>query len=257
MLNYVGDWVNWFFGLLTPAQWDAWRNALTAIVGLIALSIAVGTYRRNVRIKREEQARAVYSKVTHAWHYATGDTFPIMPYGAQLGFKSEEMDIIRNSVRNAEDPDVLGRALAPLNHATVVIHNGSKELIGPARVQMVNGGDGKIWDEFSLSVDAVDPESNFVVDFTWLNEFHPGQPSLATTVIFRDASGQWWRRHRAEPIERVHDDPENQGATATQRAHIRSAQIAAGLEPPPEPKVTWRVRWHRFWRRRAGKSALP
>jgi hypothetical protein len=246
-------------GELTPAQWDAWRNWLATIGGLIALFIAANTYRRNVRIKREEQARLIYSKFTHVQHHSPGTKFELLPNDARMGNGSAGLQIISNP-----DPDAryksLGLAVAPLNQVTVIIHNGSTELIGPARVQMVNGGSGKVWEEFSISVGAVDPESDYVVDFTWVNELYPGQPSLATTVLFRDASGQWWRRHRAEPIERVHNDPENEGPTAVERVGIKRHQQAIGIpaeQQVVDPRLTVRVRWHRFWRKRRGRTPTP
>jgi len=122
---------------------------------------------------------------------------------------------------------------------------------------MANGGNGKVWDDFSISVNAIDPESDYVVDFTWINEFYPGAPSLATTVIYRDASGQWWRCHGAEPIEDVHDDPGNMGPTPTERVRIRRQQVAMGFDPMAEHNVSHRVRWHRFMREPRGKSPLP
>jgi hypothetical protein len=248
------------FDLLTPDQWDSLRSWLATIGGLVALLIAANTYRRNVRIKREEQARLVYSKFQHVKHHDPGATFPLLPNGAKQGSVSPGMQIVKNPARNAGDSAALGRAIAPLIQTTVIIHNGSKELIGPARVQMVNGGTGRTWDEFSISVGAVDPESDYVVGFTWINKVHPGQPSLASTVIFRDASGQWWRRHRAEPIERVHDDPENTGPTATERIGTRLSQEAMGIPEArrvTEPKLSARTRWHRFWRKCRGLTPIP
>jgi hypothetical protein len=247
------------FDLLTLDQWDSVRNWLATIGGLVALLIAANTYRGNVRIKREEQARLVYSKLTHIKHHDRGATFPLLPNDARQGTGSLGMRIQINPDPKAEHKS-LGLAIEPLMQVTAVIHNGSKELIGPARVQMVNVGKGKVWDKFSISVNAVDPESDCIVVFTWINESHPGQPALATTLIFRDASGQWWRRHRAEPIERVHNDPENQGPTATERVGIRDQQQATGVSPErqvAEPKLTTRLRWNRYWRKRAGKSPIP
>jgi len=106
-------------------------------------------------------------------------------------------------------------------------------------------------------VGVVDPESDFFIDFVWPNADHPGQPALGTTLLFRDASGQWWRRYRAEPIEAVHDDPENDAATPAERAVWAANARAIGVEPTPEPKVTLRARWHRLWRKRLGKSPIP
>jgi hypothetical protein len=190
-------------------------DLLATVVGLVALVIAAYTYRGNVRIKREEQARLVYSKITHREYHDCGAKFPLKPNDARFTNGSLGVQIRVNRDPLAEHKE-LGIAIQPLIQVTAVIHNGSKELIGPARVQIVDVGKGKVMDEFSMRAHAVDPESDWIVDFTWINEIHPNQPSLETTLIFRDASGRWWRRHRSEPIERVHDDPENQGPTATE-----------------------------------------
>jgi len=250
---------DWFLGLLTPAQWDAWRGWLTTSGGLLALVIATSTYRRNGKIRREEQARLIYSKFTHVEHHEPGTLFSLLPNEARVGNGSPGMLIVANDEPDAAQKS-LGLAIAPLIQTTVLIHNGSKELIGPARVQMVNGGNGRVWDDFSISTSSVEPETDYIVNFTWVNEFHPGQPSLATTLIFRDASGQWWRRHSAEPIEMVHADPENEGPTARERVVIRDQQEAMGVEEDlwlKEPTLTWRVRWFRSRRRSAGKTPTP
>ena len=244
---------------LTAPGVDGLRNWLATIGGLVALLIAANTYRRNVRNKREEQARLIYSKLTHVVSHLPGETYPLLPNGAQIGIGSPGEQIIPNPDPDAEHK-LLGLALAPLMQVTVIIHNGSKELIGPARVQMVNNGIHQTYDLFSTSVAAIDPESNFVMDFTWINDLHPGMPALGTTVIFRDASGGWWRRHLSEPIERVHDDPENTGPTPAERVGIRQYQQAIGVPPEQqvaEPTLPWRVRWHRYWRKRRGKSPIP
>lgn len=242
-----------FLGELTPAQWDSWRNWLATIGGLVALFIAANTYRRNVRIKREEQARLVYSRLTHVNFYGSGEYFAMLPNGAQLGTASGVQ------IAMPVDPSLKASnlALAPVINVTAIVHNGSKELIGPVKVQMVNGGTDKIWADFSIQVDAIEPESDFVVDFVWPNEFDPGQPALATTLLFRDASGQWWRRHRAEPIERVHDDPENTLPSPAERRSSAAFAISIGLQPTVDPKPTIRVRWQRFWRKRRGLTPIP
>ncbi|SDS53247.1 hypothetical protein [Microterricola viridarii] len=244
--------VDWFLGLLTSNEWDALRNWLATIGGLVALLIAANTYSRNVRIKREEQARLVYSRLDDLTFHDTGADFP-MNDKAGIGTSGGGVAISPTSTPGH------GRwlAVAPAIQAIVVVHNGSKELIGPIKVQMVNGGNDAIWDTFSIQVDAIEPESDKYFEFTWHNEFHPGQPALATTVLFRDASGQWWRRHRAEPVERVHDDPENVASTPSERAAWARNARAMGVEASPEPKASPRARWHRYWRRRRGKSPIP
>jgi hypothetical protein len=251
--------LDWIFGLLQPAQWDALRNWLATAGGLIALLIAANTYRRNVRVKREEQARLVYSKFIHVEHRYPGDEFPILMNDARVGNGSPGYQHLssRNPATGKWD---LALAIAPLIQTTVIIHNGSKELIGPARVHMVNGGDLTVWDAFSIQVAEVEPESDYVVEFIWVNETHPGQPPLATTLLFRDASGQWWRRLRSEPIERVHNDPENGTLPPKERAAARRQQEAMGIpeeDRVKEPKVGARARWHRMLRRWQGKNPIP
>lgn len=241
--------------MLATLPWDEIRNWLSAVGGLVALLIAANTYRRNVRIKREEQARLVFSKMTDIHHYDVGAQFPILANHAQQGNGSAAVQVIQN-----EFGDTAHLALTPVMQATVVIHNGSKELIGPVRVQIVDAGLKIIRDDFSISVGSVDPETDLPIEFVWENNHHPGLPAVATTLIFRDASGQWWRRHRSEPIERVHADPENEGPTPVERVGIREYQKAIGLSETDwikEPQPSLHVRLHRLARQLRGKSRLP
>lgn len=146
------------FEFLTAAEWELLRNWLGTVGGVIALLIAASTYRRNVKIKREEQARLVYSKVTHIEHHEPGALFDLLPNGARIGNGTPGVQIVTNPDPDAEHK-AKGLAIAPLIQAAAVIHNGSKELIGPAHIQMVNTGRKRTWDEFSISVGVIDPES--------------------------------------------------------------------------------------------------
>ncbi|MCX2950877.1 hypothetical protein [Lentzea sp. NEAU-D7] len=241
---------------MTAAAWELVRNWLGTIGTISALLIAAFTYRRNIKIKREEQARLVYSKITHVEYHEVGALVDVLPNGARIGNRLFHVAMVPHPYPD-EGKRIAWQATAPLLQATAVIHNGSKELIGPARIQLVNRGRKNTWDDFSIDVGVIDPESEYVVNFIWINEDHPGEPSLGTTVIFRDASGEWWRRHLAEPIEHVHNDPENSGPTPKERVSIREQQVGMGYEPIKEPKVRWRVRWYRYWRKRRGKAPLP
>jgi hypothetical protein len=46
--------VDIFLGLWSPAQWDAWRNWIVAIGGLVALALATATYLRNGKLKNSQ-----------------------------------------------------------------------------------------------------------------------------------------------------------------------------------------------------------
>lgn len=252
----------WLSAQVTPEQWEALRNWLATLGGLAALLIATNTYRRNVKGKREEQARLVYAKVIDfkGSHAPGTDLMSPLSNGARLG--------VSPSIKRKPIPPGTGSGIQllmpkwettePAVEVTIALHNGSKELIGPARVQLIDND--VMIDVYSAQIEAIDPESEFVVHFIVPNPHHPGVNVFQPTVIFRDASGQWWRRHRSEPIERVHKDPENKGPTAVERIAVRESQRTMGVPQDlwiEEPKLTLVVRWHRLWRLVRGKPALP
>lgn len=247
-------WTDWLLGLLTAAQWDAWRNWVATIGGLIALSIATLTYRRNVRLKREEQARLVYSKMTDVVFHAPGEKFPILPEGVGSGYTIDGAVFVPDDNTGGKMQML---AVAPVISMTIAVVNGSKELIGPVKVSAVNSGLNVVLEDVTMVLASVDPESTKLVNFTWINPVHPGQPALSSTVIFRDATGYWWRRYMAEPIEKIHDDPENAQMPKSHRDLSAQRARAMGLTPTPDPALPLRVRWHRFWRARLGKSPIP
>jgi hypothetical protein len=236
---------------ITPGSWPDW---IAAIGTTLAFLVAAVSYARSVEVRREAQARMVYSKITHHAEYEPLATFEILPNGARIGGGGEGVGIVSPSVTGGE-PRYL--AVAPVIQVSVTVHNGSKELIGPVKLQIVDTGLKTTYDTFCSNFALVEPESDYVVSFTFRNIHHPGSPSLGSTVLFRDASGQWWRRHLAEPIERVHDDPENYRYTPAEHAQFAENARALGGEPEPYAKLSWPVRWHRFVRARRGKTPTP
>ncbi|MFY1703954.1 hypothetical protein ACN28G_19830 [Micromonospora sp. WMMA1923] len=241
-----------FIGQITPGSWPDW---LAAAGTSLAFLIAAISYARSVKERREGQARLVYSKLISLKFHDPGTQFEMLPDGARIGWT----DARCAAIVPPSSPEDKARhiALAPVIQLTAAIHNGSKELIGPAKVRVVNTGRKKTYGDFAVMVDAVGPESEAVVDFVWPNVDHPGQPGLGTTLIFRDASGRWWRRHLAEPVEAVHNDPENGVEPSAQRAIWAANARKMGIEPSPEPKVSLRARGYRLYRRMRGKSPIP
>lgn len=248
--------IEWFVGLLTPDQWDAWRGWLTTIGGLIALSIGVNTYRRNVTNKREEQARLVFCRVSRAHTRPANESFSFMLDGATEASLHSDVSFQPTPYRDM-DGGPMGYSPIDTFQVNIAVHNGSKELIGPARVQVVDRRNDRADEMVSVIIPVVEPESDHIVEFIVPNRDGSSYPKLGPTVLFRDASGEWWRRHMAEPIERVHSDPENAMVTPAQRHSQNEARRQSGKPPLEEPKVKMRHRWHRFWRRMRGKSALP
>ncbi|TFB84653.1 hypothetical protein [Cryobacterium luteum] len=163
-----------FIGLLMPDEWAALRNWLATIVGRVALLIAPNTSRCNVRIKREEKARPLYSRIDEGNLHEAGEDF-------HMGSAGSLHCVAISTTRTPGH----GRwfALSPYIQVVGAIHNGSRELIGPVKAQIVNGSDNSIRDKYSIQLDAVEPESNKYFEFTWRNEFHPGASGLGTTGV--------------------------------------------------------------------------
>lgn len=239
-----------FLELLKDVPWETLRTWAATLGGLVALFIALCTYRRSVRLKREEQARLVYAKVVHVKEYNPGDFIKFTDHGARTGVSNAAVAMERG------EAGTVFVAKEPIIQAVIAVHNGSKELIGPAKVQLVNRGTSTVFD-LSHIMGLADPESETLAELTVSNIVAPGWPPLGATVIFRDASGAWWRRHLAEPIEAVHDDPENWIRGPLEREAARAVQIAEGLSPMKEPTVSLRVKWHRFKRRLRRKPPIP
>ena len=186
--------VEWFLGLLTPAQWDAWRNWLATGGALVALFIGVNTYRRNVKIKREEQARLVFSEASgFGTVKAPGD--PVVNYPGD------------SSTTWAGIKPVLGGmvAIEPILQVRLTVSNGSKELIGPIRIRMVDRDKGTFFGTgsrpFEAHIDSIRPETDHIANITFPIGDHEPRAWNGSDIQFRDASGQWWGRHLREPIK--------------------------------------------------------
>lgn len=254
-----GNVVEHSTGILDKITLGSWPDWVAAIGTSLAFIIAAFSYARSVKLHREAQARLVYSKVQEVKHHEAGTEFEPLRNDAKIGnVRGSDRTGVTFVMPSSSHGVVRQLALVPVMQLTAVIRNGSKELIGPVKVQVVNIGRKITYDTVSVLIDVVDPESDYVVDFVLPNVDHPGQPSLGTTLLFRDASGQWWRRHLAEPVEAVHDDPENHAYTRAERAGMAANARAMGFgEPAPEPKVPLLARLHRFGRKLRGKSAIP
>ncbi len=250
----MDQWIDWLLGQLTPAQWDAWRNWLGGIVGLIALWIAVLTYRRNVRIKREEQARLIYAEATQISHHPAG--FPVanmnrLPHGATMGVGGKSVPGI--DPRDGQPGDVLPNAELQV---TVTVFNESKEVVGPIRMQIVDPMRGTLHRYPSLEIQSIRPGESFIgeIRIDAVDQWSSAAPS----IVFRDAAGEWWRRTVFEPVEHIHDDPANFPWNSPNRG---PSARTSGKVWALDDKVAYRPRlstlWHRLWRRARGKRPIP
>lgn len=203
-------------------------------------------------LRRESQARLVYAKITHIEYYPVGAVLEPLPHGSRVGNGS-------TAVAWMPQPcgDIQPVANQPLFQATLKVHNGSTELIGPIKIQLVDSGVDKVFEETSILYSSVEPTSDFVVTFTVGNALHPSEPSVGVTILFRDASGRWWRRHLTNPVEAIHNDPENTRYTPFEMAGFAANARAMGRDPSPESAVPWGARWQRRMRKLRGKSPIP
>lgn len=215
----------------------------------LALVVAALSYRRSVQIRHEAQARLVYSYVTDHIDALPGDKVPI-----KSGVISEGVGAI---VSEGPAGDSFLQVQVPLLVQTVVVHNGSQELIGPVKVQLMDTGRNAVFEDCAYIVDSIKPNAEACWTFYVQNQSYPGSPSTASTIVFRDASGSWWRRNRSEPVHHVHEDPENvRWPKAMREAWDRNA-ASMGITPSPEPKVPLRVQAHRLRRKLRGKHPIP
>lgn len=239
----------------TGISLGTWPEWIAAIFTSLAFLVAAVTYMRAAKANRESQARLVYASFTKISEHGPGEQLELLGEGVDIG-GGEGYTIVPPVNHPVDKATML--TVAPIIRATVRIHNGSKELIGPFKLMIVNSGTGKLFDRVSMVYGPIEPESDKLIDFSVINEVWPNSPSISPTIWFRDSSGRWWRRHQYEPVEAIHDDPNNTADTAAERAQRdRNVLLMGGTGLPPEPKPPLRVMWHRFWRRMRGKSPIP
>jgi hypothetical protein len=248
------DLIDRVVGAMTYEQWDALRNWIATVGGLIAIFFAANTYRQSAKVKREEQARLTYSRIEATRWHNPGDNFS--------GLGAANRAIVEGSATwGGGRPTDRMTAIGHVAQVLVVVHNGSRELIGPVRVELVDQGQDRFLTmphvkvreaKKMLSFDFADmePDTEAAVEFVVSNPAYPSLFNFAPTILFRDASGRWWRRFRSEAIERVHDDPENNGTANVQRSLVRTGVVRRATIP-------MRIRWQRFWRAVRGKTPIP
>lgn len=177
-------------------DWGSAPEWVMAVVTLVAAIVALMTYRRSVQVRREAQPRLVYSKVLETKHHGTGAVFDRLPEGATRRTVAPNCaDLQRRSGH------LVHVAVVPVTAVTVAVHNGSDELIGPARVQTVHTETEEPVTDVTMGTSRVEPGADWVAQVVFPNEVHPAQPPIGTSVVFRDATGQWWRRRQSHPIE--------------------------------------------------------
>jgi len=236
--------------VITLGSWPDW---VAAVGTSLAFIIAAVSYFRSVRDATKAQARLVYASLVDIKSHAPGEESPLMLGGASIG--GGEGYAIKPGAPGVQATQI---AVAPLTRAVVRVHNGSDELMGSVKVQLYNSGLKKLFDRATMFTGPIEPHNDYVADISVINEQYQGEPSVGMVIVFQDSSNRWWKRHGFQPIERIHDDPNNTSDSPHERAmRERNVLLAGGVGFDPEPKPSLIVRWHRFWRRMRGKQAIP
>lgn len=239
-----------FLSEVGAGSWPDWAAAIGTTAAFLVAALA---YRQSIFLRKESQARLVYAKITHIADFAPGETVDPLPNDAQIGNGSTAL-LYQHDASGITTPI----AVKPAIQVTLKVHNGSDELISPIKIQMVDLGSRRVLDDTCIVTNGpVEPGTDYIVAFTIENNHYPGSPSIGVKILFRDATGRWWSRYQADPVEEVHDDPENYTYTPTERKLMAANARSMGLTPSPEPKLSWPVRLQRFKRRVRGKRPIP
>lgn len=192
MLEPLALWLDETLGLLTPAPWDAWRNWLATIGGLLALFVTIRTYRRNVQLKNEEQARKVYAEIVEV-----GDG----KQGAKIRQKDRRIEVdAAVGLWERITPELWEvKASVPWRHYKHAVTNGSDEIIGPVTFTEQHVYDDGTHKVVSSTLMVLKPG-----DRAEFQSIVPGSsiaaPRSLFLVTFRDSGGRWWDREGTEAV---------------------------------------------------------
>ncbi|WP_426325719.1 hypothetical protein [Microbacterium sp. E-13] len=186
---------------ITLGSWPDW---VAAVATSIALLIAAISYAESIKDRRRVQARLVYA--TAELVFTIPQDGPIMNLpdperfrmGQMVRSRREGTDSRGRPIRIAEEPGI---------GIDVRVHNMSDELIFPIRLYAMDVAHGAVHDDRVMrDNDPLRPHSDKAYRLVVT-----GKPGLAQNlrpvIVFRDSSGQWWRRTHAEPIELLRRDP--------------------------------------------------
>lgn len=231
-----------------------WIGTVASATTALAFVLAAITFFRSERSRRQAQARLVWSRLEPRMWQA-GQSIP--PSGAPVSVVTP--DVYRDLPGQASEGIVPeGRAAL---QALVTVVNDSAEVVGPVLVQLVDASNGGRYGgpreipqgSESWMVQSVEPGGEAVCSITVLSVGGAAYPS----ILFRDASGRWWRRIAHGPVEWVHDDPANIVWNHPARVPTMKRREKFWSKWPPRqtPKASTLL-W-RLWRRVTGKSAIP
>jgi hypothetical protein len=196
IVSWTSQWVGSFLGALSPAQWDAWRNWLATIGGIIALLVAIRTYRRNVQLKNEEQARKVYAEVQAVANREPGTVVQ--------GDTSIQLHHEVGTWEKVTEEAWRFTTTKPWRSYRYEVTNGSDEIIGPLTFMEQHAYQDGQHRGFSKREMVLKPGASIQIQsiFPGSNE---DLPASLFIITFRDSAGRWWSREGTEPVRAVRE----------------------------------------------------
>jgi len=178
---------------LTDPVWIEARGWIVAAGGLFALAVATRTYRMNSREKRESQARKVWveqsgSSRTELWLRQGDGSF------VNLGEDSPRW------LDRVWDGSAGDERIKDVTHWA--IHNDGDELVDEVQLEVeLHRQDGRAAETHRRTRAPLPPGGVATAEVDLWNT-HSGDV-ITWSVLFRDPSGQRWRRRNARPLERL------------------------------------------------------
>jgi hypothetical protein len=194
----VADWVTGVAAILAliGAAFTVYFAAGALRTSQDANKITLAAYERDVEVRREAQARFVYSTTEVLAEVRPSAAFAVSGEVAIPG------GLAHSDGRSGWIGDADGLIVR------VTIHNGSDELIGPYSIGIYDYQTGAS-PEGDIRSGRRDPILPSGSESTALGAptAHGRGHLLRGDIIFRDSSGTVWRRRGAEPIEEYIDTP--------------------------------------------------
>ncbi|MDN4476617.1 hypothetical protein QQX09_12190 [Demequina sp. SYSU T00192] len=170
---------------------------VAAVLTGLALVIAAQSYARDVKRRREAQARLVYATETFNARHEPGPVRVVPPGGRVRGNADYSVD------KGAAGRENL-RVRETVLRVDIEIHNRSDELIGPVLFQGPTVAMPPVG--WAIVSQVIEPGESVTLVFL-RRPFNPAEmPPVDVTIAYRDSSGRWWRRVGTEPIEMIRDD---------------------------------------------------
>lgn len=218
-----------------PGSWPDW---VAAIGTSLAFLIAARSYRKSVKDAHEAQARLVYSYVATLEPLQKGDVAMIRSgviVSPKYGLGEVALDERGKPVLNVATDVVALR---------VGVRNGSRELIGPVNIRVLDMDRGERIEELSLLLPFVNPESVVKRTFYFAKPIDPGRGALGVSIAFKDSSSNWWSREQREPVQNARWDPANESDSEYLAEAARRGFHVMGFHRSPASALTGRVRAH-------------